>query len=114
MQGDDYTNPGRHVSSYQCTRYYELGWLAEWAASDDFPPAGQDADANVTVVRTAAQLQAAVVAGAQDIEVQQHIDLSDLNLPNDESGWSAAVLGIVKPSTRSIRVPSSDLDQHQF
>ena len=64
-----------------------------------------EADPDITVVRTGAQLQAAVMDGAQDILIQEHLDLSDLNLAfNANHSRDRTTLGEVKPATRSIRV----------
>ena len=61
--------------------------------------------ADVTVVSTAREFQAAVMAGAQDIELRAHVDLTDLALAfNSNVSRAATVLGEIKPSTRSIRV----------
>ena len=66
-----------------------------------------DDEANITAVRSATELQAAIMFGAQDIVIQEHVDISDLNLAfNANSSRSRTVLGEVKPSTRSIRVLS--------
>eukprot|EP00892_Ulva_mutabilis_P005772 jgi/Ulvmu1/3567/UM167_0001.1 len=62
------------------------------------------AAADITVVTTAAQFQAAVMSGAQDIELREHLDLGSLALAfNSNTSLSATVLGDVKASTRSIR-----------
>ena len=66
-----------------------------------------DDEANITAVRSATELQAAIMFGAQDIVIQEHVDISDLNLAfNANSSRSRTVLGEVKLSTRSIRVLS--------
>ena len=68
-----------------------------------------EADPDITAVRTAAELQAAIMQGVQDILIQDHLDLSDLNLAfNANRSRERTVLGEVKPSTRSIRVLSLD------
>lgn len=115
MQAARDASGGTFVWNSKYAPRQRIDWFYISSLPYDFPPADEDADANITVVRTAAQLQAAVVAGAQDIEIQEHLDLSDLNLPMDDSGWGLSVLGTVKPSTRSVRVriPSSGLNQHQ-
>ena len=77
--------------------------LLDW----ETPVADENADANITVVTTAEQFQAAVAAGVQDIQLENHVDLSNLNLPSQSySARGPSVLGDVKPSTRSIRVSS--------
>ena len=65
------------------------------------------ADAFITVVNTAEEFQAAVMAGAQDIELRAHVDLTDLALAfnsNVSLTVTRTVLGEIKASTRSIRV----------
>lgn len=64
--------------------------------------------ANVTVVTTAQQLQEAIAAGKEHIEIRQHLDLTTLHIvesdgktPIDEDD---AILGAVPPSVKSIRV----------
>ena len=46
----------------------------------------QHPPANVTIVRTAEELQQATLRGAIDIEIRDHIDLSTLNLAFDPTG----------------------------
>ena len=73
------------------------------------------ADADVTLVRNAREFQAAVMAGAQDIEVRAHVDLTDLALAFNSSvdvSQPLTVLGKMKPSTRSIRVRFTALVHH--
>lgn len=61
--------------------------------------------ASVTVVSTARQLQAAMMAGAQDILINEHLDLTELSLAfNSNTSRSPTALGDAKPSTRTIRV----------
>eukprot|EP00892_Ulva_mutabilis_P004976 jgi/Ulvmu1/2850/UM145_0005.1 len=68
---------------------------------------GSDSAPDVTVVTTAVQLQAAVVSGAEHIEIRQHLDLT--TLPILESNCRRpieqddAILGAVPPSVKSIR-----------
>lgn len=67
--------------------------------------AASNADANITVASNAAEFQAAMVYGAQDIELRAHLDVDNLALAyNSDTSLPATVLGDVKPSTRSIRV----------
>ena len=67
--------------------------------------AAAQAAADVTVVKTARELQAAISDGAQDILIQSHLDFSELPLPFDgEYSGADTVLPDVKASTRSIRV----------
>jgi hypothetical protein len=80
------------------------------------PDAG--APPNVTYVRTAQQLQDAFVAGARDIELRDHVDLTTLLLRKSNYSrwgvWSEA-LGLIASSTRSIRVrlrPSNNVFGH--
>lgn len=69
------------------------------------PTAAADALADITVVTTAAQLQAAMMTGAQDILLRAHVDLTDMALAtNSNTSMVSTVLGDTKPSTRSIRV----------
>lgn len=64
------------------------------------------AEANITVVITVDQLQAAVMAGVRDIQIRAHLDLSDM--PPAYHAYTvtafASVLGDIYPSTRSIQV----------
>lgn len=66
-------------------------------------------DANVTIVSTAAQFQAAIMEGAQDIQLRSHIDLSNLALAyaNGNISLVLTALGDVRASTRSIQVCSA-------
>lgn len=74
-------------------------------AGIDSPAAEADADAEITVVSTARELQAALASGAQDVEVRAHLDLSDLALAHtSNTTLVSTALGDVKPSTRSVRV----------
>lgn len=73
--------------------------------------ASADAEANITVVTTGRELQAAIDAGAQDILIREHLDLTGvpLSLLSDREGQSstikfAPVLREVRASTQSIRV----------
>lgn len=52
-----------------------------------------------TAVTSAAQLQAAIAAGARHIEVQSHLDLTSLQ-PTDDG----FLLGGISASTRTLRV----------
>eukprot|EP00892_Ulva_mutabilis_P007594 jgi/Ulvmu1/5206/UM216_0001.1 len=66
--------------------------------------ASAEADADITVVATTAQLQAAIAAGDQDIELRAHLDLSDVPLSSTgNQSEVSTVLRSVLPSTRSIR-----------
>lgn len=77
------------------------------------PVAPSSADADVTVVSSGREFQAAVMAGAQDIELRAHVDLTDLPLAfNSNVSQEATVLGEIKPSTRSIRVRFTELVYH--
>lgn len=70
-------------------------------------PASASAAADVTVVTSARQLQAAVDSGAQDILVRAHLDLTGIPLalqPAANVSRVATVLAQIRPSTRSIRV----------
>lgn len=70
-------------------------------------PAAAAAQASITAVNTAAELQAAMTSGAQDILVQSHLDLTDLPLAfNSNTSLVSTALGEFKASTRSIRVRS--------
>lgn len=72
--------------------------------------AGAAADADVTIVSTAAQLQAAIMEGAQDIQLRSHIDLSTLPLAfmnGPKNSLVLTTLGDVRASTRSIQVCST-------
>lgn len=53
----------------------------------------------VTVVKTARQLKDAVLAGAANIEIQQHMDITELELEP-----SAGLLGVMPKTLQSIRV----------
>jgi hypothetical protein len=53
----------------------------------------------VTVVTTAQELQEAVVAGKPHIEIQDHLDLTSLELSN-----GPGLLGKIPSTTKSIRV----------
>ena len=80
-------------------------------ASNSVAPAS--ADAEITVVSTAKEFQAAVMSGAQDIELRAHVDLTDLALAfNSNVSFTSTVLGDIKPSTRSIRVRFTALVCH--
>ena len=63
-------------------------------------------DADINIVSTAAQFQAAIMEGAQDIELRSHVDLSELALAftSGSSSLVLTALGDVRASTRSIRV----------
>ena len=77
------------------------------------PVTPASAEANITVVSSAREFQAAVMAGAQDIELRAHVDLTDLALAfNSNASLPATVLGEIKPSTRSIRVRFAALVRH--
>eukprot|EP00892_Ulva_mutabilis_P005913 jgi/Ulvmu1/3694/UM017_0111.1 len=66
--------------------------------------ASPDADADITVVSTATQFQAAMMSGAQDIELREHLDLSGLALAfTSNVSLPPTALGEVKATTRSIR-----------
>eukprot|EP00892_Ulva_mutabilis_P005912 jgi/Ulvmu1/3693/UM017_0110.1 len=81
-----------------------LGSLGRALMDTGVVAASPDAVADITVVSTAEQLQAAVMSGAQDIELRAHVDLSDLALAfTSNTSLVPTVLGEVKPSTRSIR-----------
>ena len=68
--------------------------------------------ANITVVRTAGELQRAALAGAQDIEIRAHLDLRSLELAANPlfDGIETAInrkrlaLLYASPPLRSIRV----------
>eukprot|EP00892_Ulva_mutabilis_P005989 jgi/Ulvmu1/3762/UM175_0010.1 len=68
-------------------------------------PASPVAAANITVVSSAAQFQAAVTAGAQDIVLDSHIDLAQVALAysNDPAPRVHTALRYLRASTRSIR-----------
>ena len=67
--------------------------------------AAAQAAADITVVTTARELQAAIAEGAQDILIRSHLDFSEIPLPFDgEQSGGHTVLPDVKASTRSIRV----------
>ena len=61
-------------------------------------------EGDVTICTTAEQLQAAVVAGQQHIEVRDHLDLTTLDFPGEF--LRDGLLGRVPPTVRSIRVRS--------
>ena len=67
----------------------------------DVTASAQEA-ADITVVKTARELQAAITDGAQDILIQSHLDFSEL--PLAETTPAHTVLSNVRGSTRSIRV----------
>lgn len=74
------------------------------------------ASASITVVNTASQLQAAIVAKAQDIELRSHVDISALGLVRgSNASFVPIALGAVE-GTRSIRVcfPSSPCKQRRI
>lgn len=61
--------------------------------------------ANITVVRTAREFQAAFTSGAQDVQIRGHLDLASLALAFHSRGTQPpTVLGDSSPATRSIRV----------
>ena len=67
--------------------------------------------ANITVVRTAAELQRAALAGVQDIEIRAHLDLRSLKRDanpamRDENSLHSNRLALLyaSPPLRSIRV----------
>lgn len=63
------------------------------------------APADITVVTTAKQLQAAMMSGAQDILIRAHLEFANVTLAaHFNTSLTPTVLGDVKPSTRSIRV----------
>lgn len=78
-------------------------------ARDDSADAVNDAD--ITVVTTAEQLQAVIIAGALDIQLRGHVDLTGLPLAQStgdlELQYFATALGGVRASTRSIQVQAS-------
>lgn len=75
------------------------------------PIAPANADADITVVITAQEFQAALTSGAQDVELRAHVDLTEMALAfNSNVSLTATVLGDIKPSTRSIRVRFMSLD----
>lgn len=63
------------------------------------------AAADITVVNSARELQAAISDGAQDIVIRNHLDFSKLPLAFDgEATRAHTVLPDVNANTRSIRV----------
>lgn len=59
----------------------------------------------VTVVRGAQELQAAVAAGARDIEIRSHLNLTALEPPEDPDGFDTpSHLMRVDSAIRSMRV----------
>lgn len=65
------------------------------------------AAASITVVNTASQLRAATQAGAQDIEIRSHLDLTELALGTQKvSRGTPTALGNIN-GTSSIRVRTS-------
>lgn len=53
---------------------------------------------SVTPVKTALELQSAIAKGAKHIEIQEHLDLTDLQLVGDE------LLGTIPATVKTIRV----------
>lgn len=90
------------------------------APQADQPGRPAIAPADITAVKTAEELQAALVYGAQDIEIQGHIDLDDapaVPIPQGREGMfdglgnsPRMVFAIVSEQTRSIRVRIVPLD----
>ena len=64
--------------------------------------------ANITVVRTGYDFQAAVSSGSQDVEIRSHLDLTQLTPDHFDQIPSSEVLKGVAPTTRSIRVRFCD------
>lgn len=58
----------------------------------------------VTVVNTARQLLDVVAAGCGHVEVQSHLDLTAMNLPEQFYSEAFSMLGAVPPSVKSITV----------
>lgn len=58
----------------------------------------------VTVVKTARQLLDAVAAGCAHIEVQEHLNLAAMNLPEQFYTQAGFLLGSVPSSVKSITV----------
>lgn len=64
--------------------------------------------APVVTATTARQLQAAIVSGAEHIEIRQHLDLTTLSILESDGespvNQDDAILGAVPSSVKSIRV----------
>lgn len=58
----------------------------------------------VTVVKTSRQLLDAVAAGCLHIEVQEHLNLAAMNLPEQFYAAATTFLGTAPPSLKSITV----------
>lgn len=63
---------------------------------------GASAEVDKTVVKTAEELQAAVKRGDVHIEIQDHLDLTDLEMQDCEG--KSCILGLVPSTVKSIRV----------
>lgn len=89
-----------HGDSMRTRSVHHAGHLLD---ADVMATAAEEPD--IIAVRTAAALQAAIMYGAQDVVIQEHVDLTDLNLAfHGNSRPPSTVLGDVNASTRSIRV----------
>eukprot|EP00892_Ulva_mutabilis_P006554 jgi/Ulvmu1/4270/UM194_0010.1 len=81
------------------------------------PPLSSLPASSIIVVRTAAELQAAFTAPAQDIEIQSHLNLRDLDRPvntmfsrNVDDSSNRLALIYAQPPRRSMRGNCSDPD----